>query len=487
MGVGESRPIYPSSERWRRSASTKTVRTSPIRPPARRWPGRHEARGPRTPARRSRRPRRAFPAWRAATPPKERAAVLRRWAELMMAARGARPADGRASRASRWRRRAARSPTARASSSGSPRRRSASTATRSPRTRRTSASSSSSSRSASSRRITPWNFPDAMITRKVGPALAAGCTVVVKPADADAALRAGAGGAGRARRRPDGRVQRRHRRRAGAIGGELTANPIVRKISFTGSTEVGKLLMAQCAGTVKKVSLELGGNAPFIVFDDADLDAAVAGRDRVASSATPARPASAPTGFYVQDGVYDAFAAKLAAAVRDAQGRRRHSRPASRQGPLINDAGGGEGRARTSRTRVARARRSSPAASATRSAARFFEPTVLAGVTPTMVIVARGDVRPGRAALPLRDRGGGDRARQRHRVRPRRVLLQRATSAASGASPRRSSPAWSASTPGLISTEVAPFGGVKESGIGREGSKYGIEDCLEIKYVCLGV
>jgi succinate-semialdehyde dehydrogenase/glutarate-semialdehyde dehydrogenase len=146
-----------------------------------------------------------------------------------------------------------------------------------------------------------------------GPALAAGCTVVVKPAE-QTPLGAGAGRAGRARRHAGGRVQRRHRRRPAPIGGELTANPIVRKLSFTGSTEVGRMLMAQCAPTVKKLSLELGGNAPFIVFDDADLDAAVEGA-MISKYRNTGQTCVCANRLLVQDGVYDAFAEKLAAAV----------------------------------------------------------------------------------------------------------------------------------------------------------------------------
>ena len=172
--------------------------------------------------------------------------------------------------------------------------------------------------------ITPWNFPAAMITRKAGPALAAGCTMVVKPASADALFGARPGRAGRARRRAQGRAFNVVTGSAGAIGGELSTNPLVRKLTFTGSTEVGKKLMAQCASTVKKTSLELGGNAPFIVFDDADLDAAVEGA-MVSKYRNTGQTCVCANRILVQDEVYDAFAAKLAAKVDSAEGRRRQA------------------------------------------------------------------------------------------------------------------------------------------------------------------
>ena len=269
--------------------------------------------------------------------------------------------------------------------------------------------------------ITPWNFPHSMITRKVAPGLAAGCCVILKPAEqtpysalalAELAERAGF---------PKG-VLNIITGDAPAIGGELCANPTVRKISFTGSTEVGRLLMKQAAPTVKKISLELGGNAPFIVFDDADLDAAVEGA-MVSKYRNTGQTCVCANRLFVQDGVYDEFAAKLAAEGEGAEGRRRH-RGGRDPGAADRHEGAGEGgRARRRRARQGRARRS-PAASATRWAGTYYEPTVLTDVKPDDEDLPRGDLRPGGAAVPLQDRRRGDRTGQPHRVRPGVVLLQ---------------------------------------------------------------
>ncbi len=268
--------------------------------------------------------------------------------------------------------------------------------------------------------ITPWNFPLAMITRKAGPAIAAGCTVVLKPASqtpfsalalAELAERAGV---------PKG-VFNVITGSASEIGGELTSNPVVRKLSFTGSTETGKLLMAQCATTVKKLSLELGGNAPFIVFDDADLDAAVEGAI-LSKYRNTGQTCVCANRLLVHDAVYDAFAAKLADAVRKLKPAPGTDATAT-QGPLIDDK--------------AVEKVESHIADATSKGARillggkrhalggrFFEPTILVDVTHGDGRCARGDIRSGRAALPLQDRGRGRRPGQRHRVRPGRLLLR---------------------------------------------------------------
>jgi succinate-semialdehyde dehydrogenase/glutarate-semialdehyde dehydrogenase len=329
--------------------------------------------------------------------------------------------------------------------------------------------------------ITPWNFPLAMITRKVGPALAAGCTVVAKPASqtpfsalalAELAHRAGV---------PAG-VFNVVTGSAQEIGGELTSNPIVRKLSFTGSTETGKLLMAQCAATLKKVSLELGGNAPFIVFDDANLDAAVEGA--IASKyRNTGQTCVCANRLLVQDAVHDAFSAKLVAAVRKlvpAPGLE----PESTQGPLIDDR--------------AVAKVEEHVADATAKGARvligghrhprggrFFEPTVLTGVTPAMLVAREETFGP--VAPIFRFKNDSDA-----------IAMANDTEfgLASYFYGRDVSRVWRAAegleygmvgiNTGLISTEVAPFGGVKESGLGREGSKYGIEEYVEIKYLCFG-
>ncbi|HPE60295.1 MAG TPA: NADP-dependent succinate-semialdehyde dehydrogenase [Thiolinea sp.] len=329
--------------------------------------------------------------------------------------------------------------------------------------------------------ITPWNFPSAMITRKAGPALAAGCTLVIKPAEdtpysalalAELAQRAGI---------PAGVINVVTGNPV-AIGGELTANPVVRKLSFTGSTPIGKLLMKQCADTVKKVSLELGGNAPFIVFDDADLDAAVQGA-MVSKYRNSGQTCVCANRLLVQDGVYEAFAEKLAAAVRELKVGNGLEEGVT-QGPLINEA--------------AVEKVESHIADAVGKGARvvvggkrhalghgFFEPTLLANVTPAMRIFSEETFGP---VAPL------------FRFSDEAEAIRMANDTEAGLAAyfyaRDMGRIWRVSeqleygivgvNSGIISTENAPFGGVKESGMGREGSKYGIEDYLEIKYTCIG-
>jgi succinate-semialdehyde dehydrogenase/glutarate-semialdehyde dehydrogenase len=329
--------------------------------------------------------------------------------------------------------------------------------------------------------ITPWNFPLAMITRKVGPALAAGCTVVAKPASqtpfsalalAELAEQAGV---------PKG-VFNVVTGAAREIGAELTANPIVRKLSFTGSTEIGKVLMAQCAGTVKKLSLELGGNAPFIVFDDADLDAAVEGA--IASKYRNTGQTCVCTNrLLVQDTVYDTFAAKLVSAVRGLKPAPGLEAGAT-QGPLIDNAAleKVEAHVRDAQEKGAKilvgGRRHS-------LGGRFYEPTVLAEVTPRMAVAREETFGP---VAPL----------FRFQTEADAVALANDTEFGLAAYfyGRDIARVWRVAealeygivgiNTGLISTEVAPFGGVKESGLGREGSKYGIEEFVEIKYLCFG-
>jgi succinate-semialdehyde dehydrogenase/glutarate-semialdehyde dehydrogenase len=329
--------------------------------------------------------------------------------------------------------------------------------------------------------ITPWNFPSAMIARKAGPAMAAGCPIVIKPATqtpysalamAELAHRAGI---------PAG-VFNVITGSAREIGGEMTSNPIVRKLTFTGSTEVGKVLLQQCAGTIKKTSMELGGNAPFIVFDDADLDAAVEGA--IASKyRNTGQTCVCANRLLVQDGVYDAFAAKLAAAVgklKVGDGLKGETQ----QGPLIDDK--------------AIAKVEEHIADAVKKGARiiaggkrhalggtFFEPTILADVTPAMAVAREETFGP---VAPL------------FRFKTDAEAIQMSNDTEFGLAAyfysRDIGRIWKVAeqieygmvgiNTGLISTEVAPFGGVKESGLGREGSKYGIDDYLVIKYMCLG-
>jgi succinate-semialdehyde dehydrogenase/glutarate-semialdehyde dehydrogenase len=329
--------------------------------------------------------------------------------------------------------------------------------------------------------ITPWNFPLAMITRKVGPALAAGCTIVVKPAEqtpfsalalAELAHRAGV---------PKG-VFNVVTGAPVEIGREMTSNPKVKKLSFTGSTEVGKLLMAQCAGTVKKLSLELGGNAPFIVFDDADLDAAVEGAV-ISKYRNTGQTCVCTNRFLVQDSVYDAFAKKLSAAVKKltpAPG----VDPEASQGPLIDE---NAIRKVEEHIRDATSKGAEIVLGGKRHAlgGRFFEPTILAGVTPSMLVAREETFGP---VAPL----------FRFNTEAEAIALANHTEFGLAAYfyGRDMARIWRVAealeygmvgiNTGLISTEVAPFGGVKESGIGREGSKYGIEEYLEIKYLCFG-
>jgi succinate-semialdehyde dehydrogenase/glutarate-semialdehyde dehydrogenase len=329
--------------------------------------------------------------------------------------------------------------------------------------------------------ITPWNFPIAMITRKVGPALAAGCTVVSKPASqtpfsalalAVLAVRAGV---------PAG-VFNVVTGAAADVGGELTSNPTVRKISFTGSTAVGKILMAQCASTVKKVSLELGGNAPFIVFDDADLDAAVDGAI-VSKYRNTGQTCVCANRFLVQDKVYDAFADRLARAVDRLKVGPGLEEGVS-QGPLIDDAAVEKVESHI-RDAVAKGATVLKGGKRLRADARFFAPTVLTGVTPAMAVAREETFGP---VAPL----------FRFETDADAIALANDTEfgLASYFYGRDIGRIWRVAealeygivgvNTGLISTEVAPFGGLKESGIGREGSKYGIEEFVEVKYICLG-
>jgi len=329
--------------------------------------------------------------------------------------------------------------------------------------------------------ITPWNFPLAMITRKAGPAIASGCTVVLKPASQTPFSALALAELGERAGIPKG-VFSVVTGSATEIGGELTANPIVRKLSFTGSTSVGKLLMEQCAGTVKKVSLELGGNAPFIVFDDADLDAAVEGA--IASKyRNTGQTCVCANRLYVQDGVYDAFSTKLSDAVKKLKPANGLEAGAT-QGPLIDDKAVAKVEEHLA---DALAHGAKVIAGGHRHplGGRFFEPTVLTGVTQSMLIAHEETFGP---VAPL------------FRFKTDEEALALANDTEFGLAAyfyaRDIGRVWRAAegiesgiigiNTGLISTEVAPFGGVKESGLGREGSKYGIEEFLEIKYLCFG-
>ena len=329
--------------------------------------------------------------------------------------------------------------------------------------------------------ITPWNFPIAMITRKAGPALAAGCTMVLKPAEATPycalALAALAERAGV----PPG-VFNVVTGAPREIGAEMTSNPVVRKLSFTGSTDVGRLLMAQSAATVKKLSLELGGNAPFIVFDDADLDAAVEGA-MASKFRNAGQTCVCANRLYVQDGVYEQFAEKLVAAV----GKLRVGNGVEMgvtQGPLINEQA-----VRKVERHVADAldKGGRLLAGGKRHALGhgYFQPTVIADISPDMLVATEETFGP---LAPL----------FRFKTDDEALALANDTEfgLASYFYSRDIGRIWRVAeglecgivgvNTGLISNEVAPFGGVKQSGLGREGSHHGIDEYLVVKYICLG-
>jgi succinate-semialdehyde dehydrogenase / glutarate-semialdehyde dehydrogenase len=330
--------------------------------------------------------------------------------------------------------------------------------------------------------ITPWNFPAAMITRKVAPALAAGCPIVVKPAEATPltalamavlAERAGV---------PKG-VLSILTGDPKAIGGEMTSNPIVRKISFTGSTPVGRLLMAQSAPTVKKITLELGGNAPFIVFDDADLDAAVEGA--IASKYRNSGQTCVCTNrFYVHEAVYDAFAEKLAAAA-SALKVGNGQEAGTLLGPLINEAAVKKVEAHIADA-IGKGAKVVTGGKRHTLGHGFFQPTVLSGVTSDMLVATEETFGP---LAPI------------FKFSSDEEVVRFANDTEFGLAAyfysRDIGRVWRVAealeygmvgiNTGLISNEVAPFGGVKQSGLGREGSHYGIDDYVVIKYLCIGV
>jgi len=331
--------------------------------------------------------------------------------------------------------------------------------------------------------ITPWNFPSAMITRKAAAALAAGCTFVCKPAAqtpysalalAELAAQAGI---------PPGVLNIVTGSRAREIGAELTSNPLVRKLTFTGSTAVGKVLMSQCAGTMKKISLELGGNAPFIVFEDADLDAAVAGAI-ISKYRNTGQTCVCANRFLVQDSVYEEFTRRLVAAVTKLKVGNGLEGPTD-QGPLIDSK--------------ALAKVEEHIADATAKGAvvavgghrhglggTFFQPTVLTQVTPEMLLAREETFGP---VAPL--------FRFETEAEALRLANDTEFGLAAYVYTRDLSRSWRVTealeygmvglNTGLISTEVAPFGGIKESGTGREGSRYGLLDYTELKYLCVGI
>ena len=327
--------------------------------------------------------------------------------------------------------------------------------------------------------ITPWNFPLAMITRKVAPALAAGCTVVVKPAEQTPLTALALARLAEQAGFPAG-VFNVITGNPVAIGGALTASPVVKKLSFTGSTEVGRLLMAQSAPTLKKLSLELGGNAPFIVFDDADLDQAVAGAI-AAKYRNSGQTCVCANRFLVQAGIYDAFAARLAEQVAQLQVGD-GSAPGTQQGPLIDADALAKVQAHVADALDKGARLLTGGRPHPRGG-NFFEPTVLANVTPAMRVAREETFGP---VAPL------------FRFDTEAEAIQMANATEYGLAAyfytRDVARAFRVGealeygmvgiNTGLISNEVAPFGGIKQSGLGREGSRHGLDEYLELKYLC---
>ncbi len=329
--------------------------------------------------------------------------------------------------------------------------------------------------------ITPWNFPAAMITRKAGPALAAGCTMVLKPASATPYSALALAELGERAGLPAG-VFSVVTGSSGAIGGELTSNPLVRKLTFTGSTEIGKLLLEQCAGTVKKTSMELGGNAPFIVFDDADLDEAVAGA-MASKFRNTGQTCVCANRLLVQDGVYETFSRRLTEEVEKMKIGDGLAGETD-QGPLI-DMAAVEKVEEHIGDAVTKGAKLVTGGDRHDLGGTFFTPTVLTDVTTEMKVTREETFGP---VAPL------------YRFETEKQALAMANDTEFGLAAyfysRDIGRIWRVMegleygivgvNEGIISTEVAPFGGMKESGVGREGSKYGIEDFLEVKYGLIG-
>jgi succinate-semialdehyde dehydrogenase/glutarate-semialdehyde dehydrogenase len=328
--------------------------------------------------------------------------------------------------------------------------------------------------------ITPWNFPAAMITRKVAPALAAGCTVVVKPAEqtpftalalAELAVRAGF---------PPGVINVVTGDPV-AIGGEFTANPVVRKLSFTGSTEVGRLLMAQCAPTIKKLSLELGGNAPFIVFDDADLDAAVDGA-LASKYRNTGQTCVCANRLLVQGGIYERFAERLAAAVAELRVGPGLEAGVN-QGPLIDR----QAIAKVERhiaDAVAKGARVLTGGGRHELGGTFFQPTVLADVTPAMAVAREETFGPVAPLFRFDTELEAIRMANDTEFGLAAYFFSRDVGRIFRVAEELEYGMVGINT-GTMSNELAPFGGIKQSGVGREGSRYGIDEYLEMKYLCL--
>jgi succinate-semialdehyde dehydrogenase / glutarate-semialdehyde dehydrogenase len=327
--------------------------------------------------------------------------------------------------------------------------------------------------------ITPWNFPNAMITRKAGPALAAGCTVVIKPAGQTPYSALAMAELGERAGIPKG-VLNILTGDSKAIGAELCASPKVRKLSFTGSTETGRVLMRQCADTIKKLSLELGGNAPFIVFDDADLDAAVEGA--LASKYRNAgQTCVCANRLYVQDSVYDAFAAKLTEKVKGFKVGP-GTEPGVVIGPLIDENG-----VKKVEQHMADAlgKGAKTLLGGKRLNGLFFQPTVLINVTPDMLVSSEETFGPVAPLIRFKTEEEVIRLANNTEFGLSGYFYSRDVGRIFRVAEAMETGIVGANV-GIISTEIAPFGGIKQSGLGREGSKYGLEEYLEIKYILVG-
>jgi succinate-semialdehyde dehydrogenase / glutarate-semialdehyde dehydrogenase len=329
--------------------------------------------------------------------------------------------------------------------------------------------------------ITPWNFPNAMITRKAGPALAAGCTVVIKPASQTPYSALAMAELGERAGIPKG-VLNVLTGDSKAIGAELCASPKVRKLSFTGSTETGRVLMKQCADTIKKLSLELGGNAPFIVFDDADLDAAVEGA--LASKYRNAgQTCVCANRLYVQDGVYEAFAAKLTEKVKGFKVGP-GTEPGVVIGPLIDENGVKKVEAHVADA-LSKGAKTVLGGKRHSLGGLFFQPTVLTGVTPDMLVSHEETFGPVAPLIRFKTEEEAIRLANDTEFGLSGYFYSRDIGRIFRVAEQMETGIVGANV-GIISTEIAPFGGVKQSGLGREGSKYGLEEYMEIKYILLG-
>ena len=330
--------------------------------------------------------------------------------------------------------------------------------------------------------ITPWNFPNAMITRKLGPTLAAGCTIVIKPASATPYSALAIARLCEMAGIPAG-VVNVVTGSAGQIGNELTSNPKVAKLTFTGSTEIGRDLLRECADTIKKCSMELGGNAPFIVFDDADVDAAIEGA-MISKFRNGGQTCVCTNRFYVQDGVYDEFVGKLAERVKGLKvgysmdagtdiGAMIDEKAVEKVEEHLEDAiaGGAEVLAGGARSDLG---------------GSYFCPTVVANVKPGMKLAVEETFGPLAGVIRFTDEADAISMANDTEFGLASYFYARDLSRVWRVAEALEAGMVGINT-GLISTEVAPFGGVKQSGLGREGSKYGLEDFMEVKYLCMGI